>query len=93
MLDDRARVLFLRGPPVTRNEVECGMTFKPIEIWTYGSESSASALLFYRPAKDRPYRLWMPLEISRPSAALPAREAPRTRYPCASQASLAAPSM
>ncbi|MGB6337082.1 MAG: VWA domain-containing protein [Thermoanaerobaculia bacterium] len=65
MLDDRARVLFLRGPPVTRNEVECGMTFKPIEIWTYGPESSTNALLFYRPAKDRPYRLWMPMETKR----------------------------
>ncbi|MEE9561859.1 MAG: hypothetical protein V3W50_02195, partial [Thermoanaerobaculia bacterium] len=62
MLDDRARVIFLRGPPVTREPVECGMTFKPIEIWTYGAESSAVSPLFYRPAKGRPYRLWMPME-------------------------------
>ncbi len=62
MLDDRARVLFLRGPPLTREPVECGMTFKPIEIWTYGTEASSFSLLFYRQAKDRPYRLWMPME-------------------------------
>ncbi len=65
LLDDRAKVLFLRGSPLARNEVECGMAFKPIEIWTYGTEGALSYLLFYRPAKDRPWRLWMPLETKR----------------------------
>jgi hypothetical protein len=39
LLDDRAKVLFLRGLPLDRNEVECGMAFKPIEIWTYGTRA------------------------------------------------------
>ena len=60
-LDDRARVLFLRGEPLERVVVECGQTFVPLEIWTYPETEVVNQVVFFRPNPDVPYRLWRPL--------------------------------
>jgi VWFA-related protein len=62
-LDDRAKFLFLHGRPAERQPVDCDQVFQPIEIWTY--PRLARPLLFYRPAADQPYRLWLPLDSKR----------------------------
>ncbi|MDH3403533.1 MAG: VWA domain-containing protein [Acidobacteriota bacterium] len=56
--DDRARLLFLRGAPESREEIDCGTTLVPVEIWSYGPD--ATEVLFYQPAGRRAYRLWRP---------------------------------
>jgi VWFA-related protein len=61
MLDHRARVIFLHGPPDMRQEVECGATFNPLEIWHYGERQ----LVFYQGRIGRPYRLWHPFDSKR----------------------------
>jgi hypothetical protein len=62
LLDDRARALFLHGPPSERRQVECGQTFQPIEVWTYPEVVSHHRLLFYRRGAEGPHRLWIPLD-------------------------------
>ncbi len=62
LLDDRARLLFLHGEPASRSTIECGMTFKPLEIWTYQEENSEVRLVLYQPSPGRAYRLWLPLD-------------------------------
>jgi VWFA-related protein len=62
-LDDRARFLFLQGTPAERQPVDCDQVFQPIEIWKY--THLARPLLFYRPAPEQPYRLWLPLDSKR----------------------------
>jgi Ca-activated chloride channel family protein len=52
--DDRARVLFLLGPPTARATVDCSMVFQPLEVWTYGTRQ----LVLYHPATSRTWRLW-----------------------------------
>ena len=79
--DDRARLLFLHGAPQRRTKIDCGGTFKPLELWTYGvgsfraSESSrwttiegwgeVARLVLYKPRPDMPYRLWLPVDSKR----------------------------
>ena len=63
--EDRARVMFLNGEPTARLDVECGQTFVPLEIWTYGADDDAQQLVFYKPGPDQPYRLWLPLDSKR----------------------------
>jgi Ca-activated chloride channel family protein len=64
-LDDRARALFLHGPPIDRTKVECGATFVPLEVWTVSAAVSSRRLVFYRPEATQPYRLWIPLDSKR----------------------------
>ncbi len=59
--DDRTRLLFLRGAPDDRLAIDCGQTFKPLEVWTYGLRS----VVLYEPAPGQPFRLWLPLESKR----------------------------
>jgi VWFA-related protein len=63
--DDRAKTLFLHGEPVSRLPIECGQTFVPLEIWTYGEDGPEVPLVFYRPETSAPYRLWLPVESKR----------------------------
>ncbi len=75
MLDDRAKLIFLHGPPTQRQPIDCDQTFKPLEIWTYGGavkpngkpegEARGTSLLLYQPNPGEPFRLWMPLESKR----------------------------
>ncbi len=60
LVDGRARLLFLNGLPLSRELVDCGQAFVPIEIWTYGTPTSPVPLVLYQAAADRPYRLWFP---------------------------------
>lgn len=62
-LDDRARLLFLHGPPTAREAIDCGTTLVPIEIWNYGPESVE--LVLYQPPGRRTYRLWRPADGKR----------------------------
>ena len=66
MVDDRAKALFLHGEPVSRLPIECGQTFVPIEIWTYGEGGPEMSLVFYKQTEGSdPYRLWLPIESKR----------------------------
>lgn len=69
-LDVRAELLFLDGEPVERKVVECGVTFKPLEIWSYSARAGDPGagerqLVVYRPGPDQPWRLWLPLDSKR----------------------------
>lgn len=79
--DTRARILFLHGKPTARSIIDCGATFKPMEIWTYGVEDpemekrrakgevegprTVHRLVLYRPAPRSSYQLWLPLDSKR----------------------------
>ncbi|MEJ2085014.1 MAG: hypothetical protein P8Y44_04960, partial [Acidobacteriota bacterium] len=62
LVDARARLLFLNGPPLSRELVDCGQAFLPIEIWDYGSPQDPVRLVVFQPSADRPYRLWIPTD-------------------------------
>ena len=64
-LDHRAQVLFLRGEPLERRVIECGQTFVPIEVWSYGEADANRWLLFYKMGPGRPYRVWLPIDSKR----------------------------
>lgn len=65
-LDDRARLLFLRGEPLSRSVVDCAETFAPIEMWAYPRPSGSEiVLVLYRPGPAQPYRLWRPIDSKR----------------------------
>ncbi len=60
--DVRAQLLFLNGAPVKRTILDCGTTFKPLEVWSYGAGAAADerrgSLVLYRPSEGEPYRAW-----------------------------------
>ncbi|HLX10385.1 MAG TPA: VWA domain-containing protein [Thermoanaerobaculia bacterium] len=60
--DVRAQLLFLDGTPAERTILDCGTTFKPIEVWTYKSGTEAASrsgsIVVYRPEPDEPFRAW-----------------------------------
>jgi len=62
--DVRAQLTFLDGAPAERAILDCGTTFKPIEVWTYKSGADASgragSIVVYRPEPDEPFRAWTP---------------------------------
>lgn len=70
-LDVRARLLFLNGAPASREEVDCGVAFKPIELWSYPGRPGGpgadrpGAVLLYRPTASDPFRIWLPPESKR----------------------------
>lgn len=65
-LDVRAQLLFLHGWPTTRDVIDCGAVFKPLEIWTYGAPDAQGQgtrrLVLYRPLPTEPFRLWTPID-------------------------------
>jgi VWFA-related protein len=61
-LDDRTRLLFLRGEPASRELIDCGQTFVPLELWGYSEGESIRHLILYQRHPGQPYRLWLPLE-------------------------------
>ncbi|MFL6196882.1 MAG: VWA domain-containing protein [Thermoanaerobaculia bacterium] len=69
--DARAEVLFLNGMPYDRTVVDCGTVFVPLEVWTYRRGTGPDGkpldrqLVLYSPAKDQPYRLWLPSDSKR----------------------------
>ena len=64
-LDVRAQLLFLRGEPSERQLVDCGETFKPLEIWKYPRGGEMRELVVYQPKLEAPYRLWLPVDSKR----------------------------
>jgi VWFA-related protein len=64
-LDVRAQLLFLHGPPFARHVVECGVAFRPLEIWSYGNPEAPRRLVLYRNETRAPFRLWLPIHSKR----------------------------
>src|SRR5262249_4360638 len=61
--DVRWKLLFLNGKPAERKVVDCGIAFKPLEVWTYrgstpGGETRPRYVVLYRPVADEPFRMW-----------------------------------
>lgn len=63
--DARGLLLFLRGAPRERVKVECGDTFRPLEIWSYGTVESPQSAVLYRPRADAFFVLWRPTDSKR----------------------------
>jgi VWFA-related protein len=61
-LDVRAQLLFLDGRPAERKILDCGTTFKPLEVWTWrtgtGPEARSASIVVYQPVEDEPFRAW-----------------------------------
>ncbi|MCG8462785.1 MAG: hypothetical protein MI919_41395, partial [Holophagales bacterium] len=61
--DHRTQLLFLHGPPDTRQVIDCAETFKPLELWTFGAGTpSERTLVLYQPKAGEPWQLWLPLD-------------------------------
>jgi Ca-activated chloride channel family protein len=61
--DVRAQLTFLDGTPAERAILDCGTTFKPIEVWTYRAAEPGAhtgSIVVYRPEPDEPFRAWTP---------------------------------
>ena len=63
--DARGRMLFLLGAPRERQKIDCGDTFHPLEIWSYGPVESARRAVLFRPRADAFFALWRPTESKR----------------------------
>jgi VWFA-related protein len=63
--DDRGRIVFLRGAPDERRQVECAETYRQLELWRWGAEPGARWAVFFRPAVGRHHRLWRPTDSKR----------------------------
>ncbi len=63
--DVRGQLLFLHGAPDERTKVECGETFRAVEIWRWGVAPDARVAIVYAPAVDRHDRLWRPTDSKR----------------------------
>jgi len=64
-VDVRAHLLFLRGQPQARQVVDCGVVFRPTELWTYGVAEQARQLVVYQSTPEEMYRLWLPTDSKR----------------------------
>lgn len=63
--DARGRMLFLHGAPRERSKVDCGDTFRPLEIWSYGTVESPRSAVLYQPHADSFFVLWRPTDSKR----------------------------
>ncbi len=71
--DVRWQLVFLNGKPLEKMIIDCGQSFKPMEIWTYPSRGVDPAtgkpqerlLIVYRPGAGEPFRLWIPSDSKR----------------------------
>ncbi len=60
--DARAQLLFLLGKPDSTMVTDCGSTFRPLELWTYGAAPDLRRFVLYRPSPDEPFRVWLPID-------------------------------
>jgi VWFA-related protein len=60
--DARAQLVFLLGRPDEAKVIDCGSTFRPLEIWTYGLPPNQRRIVLYRPSSDEPFRVWLPID-------------------------------
>lgn len=63
--DARAQLVFLLGKPDEAQVLDCGSTFRPLEIWSYGLPPNQRKFVLYRPAADEPFRVWLPIDSKR----------------------------
>jgi hypothetical protein len=63
--DARAQLVFLLGPPGETRVIDCGSTFRPLEIWSYGAAPAQRRFVLYRPSADQPFRVWLPIDSKR----------------------------
>ncbi|MEO7794781.1 MAG: VWA domain-containing protein [Thermoanaerobaculia bacterium] len=63
--DARGRMLFLRGVPRERTKVDCGDTFHPLEIWSYGTLEDPKSAVLFQPRVGAYFVLWRPTESKR----------------------------
>jgi VWFA-related protein len=63
--DARAQLVFLLGKPDEARVIDCGSTFRPLEIWTYGLPPNQRIFVLYRAASDEPFRVWLPIDSKR----------------------------
>ncbi len=63
--DDRGKLLFLRGAPTNRTKVECDETFRPIEIWSWGSGGEAPFVILVQRTPGAHFVAWRPTESKR----------------------------
>lgn len=63
--DERAQLLFLHGAPADKRVVDCGSTFRPIEIWSWGEGASARQVLLVRPSPTSHFVVWRPTRSKR----------------------------
>ena len=61
--DDRARVFMVHGPRSGGFDIRCTKTYIPAEVWIYEGTDQVNvtiALVFFRPGRNRPMKLWNP---------------------------------
>jgi len=71
--DVRWQLIFLNGKPLEKLIVDCGQSFKPLEVWSYPPRGVDAAtgkpqernLVVYRAGAGEPYRLWLPNDAKR----------------------------
>jgi Ca-activated chloride channel family protein len=68
-LDPRWQAAFLLGPPVARQQYDCGAIFRRFEVWSYPAPGAEPAqdparrfVLFFEPEVGLPWRLWSPTD-------------------------------
>jgi VWFA-related protein len=59
-LDDRGRLLFLRGAPAERVEVECLETYRAIEIWSWREATATQTAVLLQPHPSAHFVAWRP---------------------------------
>lgn len=69
--DVRWQLLFLNGKPDDRRQIDCGVAFKPLEIWSYregvgpDGKPLERRLVLYAPERGVPFHLWVPSDSKR----------------------------
>ncbi len=71
--DVRWQLIFLNGKPTEKMIIDCGQSFKPLEVWTFPQKRIDPAtgkpldvqLVVYRGGAGEPFRLWLPSDSKR----------------------------
>jgi Ca-activated chloride channel family protein len=63
--DDRGKLLFLSGPPTERIKVECAETYRPLELWRWGTTDESRRAILVRPTPGSHYVAWRPTDSKR----------------------------
>lgn len=71
--DVRWQLVFLNGKPIEKMIIDCGQSFKPLEVWTMAQKKIDPAtgkpvpveLVVYRGGTGEPFRLWLPSDSKR----------------------------
>jgi Ca-activated chloride channel family protein len=73
-LDDRARLLFLRGEPRLRRVTKCPEIFRDVEVWEYAGAARSERYVLFRADAASALRVW---SVAEGAPALYTREAAR----------------